>query len=92
MFKFGPSRNTTRIMISPPKFTNALVLCQATSESKSVYHDIVVASRPVPSLKQGEILVKITAVAFNRRDLWIRLGQYPGITFNSVLGADGVGL
>jgi len=79
-------------MISPPNFTNALVLRQATSESQPVYHDIAVASRRIPSLKQGEILVKMTAVALNHRDLWIRLGQYPGITFDSVLGADGVGL
>jgi NADPH:quinone reductase-like Zn-dependent oxidoreductase len=79
-------------MGSLPTSTNALVLREATPEAKSVYHDVVVASRPIPSLKQGEILVKMTAAAFNRRDLWIRLGQYPGITFDSVLGSDGVGL
>jgi NADPH:quinone reductase-like Zn-dependent oxidoreductase len=26
------------------------------------------------------------------RDVWIRLGAYPGIQFNSILGADGVGV
>jgi hypothetical protein len=79
-------------MAALPKFTNALVLRKATSQAKAVYHDAVVVSRPIPPLKHGEILVKMIAVAFNRRELWTRLGQYPGITFGSVLGSDGAGL
>lgn len=73
-----------------PTLTRALIL-QKSSQEKPVYHDTILTSHPIPDLKQDEILVKMTAVAFNRRDLWIRLGQYPGITFGSVLGADGVG-
>lgn len=75
-----------------PTSTKALVLRKSEpTSSKHVYHGIEVISRPIPALKDGEILVKVTAVAYNRRDLWIRLGQYPGIAFDSVMGADGVG-
>lgn len=76
-----------------PESTKALVLCKSsTSQTNHVYHNVAIESRPIPSLKPGEILVRMTAIAFNRRDLWIRLGQYPGIALGSVLGSDGVGL
>lgn len=79
-------------MASVPTVTKALILCKSESTSEGdIYHDVVLASRPLPTLKPGEILVKVTAVAFNRRDLWLRLGQYPGITFDRVMGSDGVG-
>jgi len=29
---------------------------------------------------------------YSHPQLWIRLGKYPGITFGSVLGSDGVGV
>ena len=94
---------------SLPWTTRALVVQKDAQERKPVYHDTEVVERPIPSLKQGEILVKIGAAAFNHRDvcasdnflslcqlkisvqLWIRKGQYPGITFGNTLGADGAG-
>ncbi|KAG0693074.1 hypothetical protein DFH29DRAFT_965780 [Suillus ampliporus] len=66
-----------------PESTRALVIKKCSAGAKFVYHDA--------QLKQGEILVKMGAVSFNHRDLWIRLGQYPGIKFGSTLGADGAG-
>lgn len=76
---------------SLPRTTRALVVQKDAQERKPVYHDTEVVERPIHSLKQGEILVKIGAAAFNHRDLWIRKGQYPGITFGNTLGADGAG-
>ncbi|KAG6336998.1 hypothetical protein ID866_2099 [Astraeus odoratus] len=72
-----------------PENTRALVLKKSPVERTPLYHDAVVEVRGIPALKEGEILVKMGAVAFNHRDLWIRLGQYPGISFGAILGSDG---
>src|SRR6476659_4213027 len=45
-----------------------------------------------PILKNGEVLVKIKAAAFNRRDYWISKGQYAGLKFPIILGSDGSGV
>jgi NADPH:quinone reductase-like Zn-dependent oxidoreductase len=45
--------------------------------------------RPVPGA--GEILVKIKRAAFNRRDVFITQGLYPGITVPVTPGSDGCG-
>ena len=45
-----------------------------------------------PVLKQGQVLVKINAVALNRRDQWIREGKYPNIQLHTTLGSDGSGV
>ncbi|PFH51689.1 hypothetical protein AMATHDRAFT_58452 [Amanita thiersii Skay4041] len=37
-------------------------------------------------------MVQMTAAAFNHKDVWIRMGQYPRITFGNTLGADGAGI
>ncbi|EGN95835.1 hypothetical protein SERLA73DRAFT_155109 [Serpula lacrymans var. lacrymans S7.3] len=74
-----------------PQSTKTIVLKKSPEGRSPVYHDAVLEERPIPALKPEEVLVKIGAVSFNRRELWIRLGQYPGITFGSVLGADGAG-
>ncbi|KAG2145067.1 hypothetical protein BD769DRAFT_1419676 [Suillus cothurnatus] len=74
-----------------PESTRALVIKKCSAEAKPVYHDAVLETRPLQQLKPGEVLVKMGAVSFNHRDLWIRLGQYPGINFGSTFGADGAG-
>src|SRR6267378_2040744 len=43
---------------------------------------------PKPSLSPGKALVKMKAVALNRRDDWIREGKYPGIRFGVTMGSD----
>ncbi|OJA20396.1 hypothetical protein AZE42_05357 [Rhizopogon vesiculosus] len=74
-----------------PEWTRALVIKKCSAEAKPVYHDAVLEKRPLQQLKHGEVLVKMSATSFNHRDLWIRLGQYPGINFGSTFGADGAG-
>jgi len=44
-----------------------------------------------PQPGAGETLVKITRAAFNRRDVFISQGLYPGIQLPCIPGSDGVG-
>ena len=62
---------------------------------------LVVAQRPLPSLQQGEILVKVAAAGVNRPDVLQRRGQYapppgasdiPGLEIAGVVVATGVGV
>ena len=46
---------------------------------------------PDPVPQAGEVLVKISRAALNRRDFFITKGLYPGIVTPCILGADGVG-
>lgn len=77
--------------MSLPTSTKAIILRKDASGNKEVFHDAVVISIPVPALQSGQVLVKLRALAFNRRDLWLRMGMYPGLAFDKVMGADGVG-
>ncbi|KAF9429548.1 hypothetical protein BGZ94_010318 [Podila epigama] len=70
----------------------ALVVEKSSSSVTPVYHDAKLVDLPKPTqLQENEALLEVNAVSFNHRELWIRKGQYPGIVFGSVLGADGVG-
>ncbi len=53
---------------------------------------LVVDEIPDPVPAAGEILVRIRRAAFNRRDVFITQGLYPGIVFPSILGSDGCGV
>ena len=44
-----------------------------------------------PTRREGDALVRVEYAALNRRDIWIRRGQYPGIELPVVLGSDGAG-
>jgi zinc-binding alcohol dehydrogenase/oxidoreductase len=48
------------------------------------------APQPIPA--PGEVLVRVHASAFNRRDLAIATGKHPNLTLPCVLGADGAGV
>ncbi|KAJ6539836.1 NAD(P)-binding protein [Mycena vulgaris] len=76
---------------SLPRTTKALVLQKSPAARKPLYHDAIVQEQPIPALKPGEVLVKMGAVAFNHRELWIRKGLYPRIAVGSTFGADGAG-
>jgi zinc-binding alcohol dehydrogenase/oxidoreductase len=47
---------------------------------------------PRPEPRDGEALVRIRAAAFNRRDVFITQGLYPGIKLPVTLGSDGAGV
>src|SRR5436190_6452948 len=47
--------------------------------------------RPDPQPGPGEAVVRLHAAALNRRDVWIRKGQYAGIKIPIILGSDGAG-
>ncbi|KIJ44254.1 hypothetical protein M422DRAFT_779362 [Sphaerobolus stellatus SS14] len=74
-----------------PATTRALVVEQSPEERSPAYHDAKIVERPIPKLKDSEVLVKMGALAFNHRDHWIRKNQYPGVAFGAVFGADGAG-
>jgi zinc-binding alcohol dehydrogenase/oxidoreductase len=44
-----------------------------------------------PTPGPGDVVVRLKAAALNRRDLWITKGQYAGLRFPIILGADGTG-
>ncbi len=46
---------------------------------------------PVPKVGSGNVLVKVSAAALNKRDQFIRESKYPNIKFGSILGSDAVG-
>ena len=48
-------------------------------------------ARPDPTPGAGEAVVRLRAAALNRRDVWIRKGQYAGIKVPIILGSDGAG-
>ncbi len=62
---------------------------QITDEAKE---KLKIVEIPIPSLNEGEVLVKLTAVALNHRDQWIREDKYPNIKANTTLGSDGCGV
>lgn len=45
-----------------------------------------------PALSPGKALVKMKAIALNRRDEWIKQGKYPNIRYDVILGSDGSGV
>jgi len=47
---------------------------------------------PKPAVSKGKALIKVKAVALNRRDDWIREGKYPNIRFGVIMGSDGAGI
>ena len=56
-------------MASYPKETRCLVLKRTTSSPSEYYFDPVLETRPVPALKDGEVLVRLGAAALNHRDV-----------------------
>ena len=46
---------------------------------------------PLPQPGEGDALVRVRAAAFNRRDVFISQGLYPGIVLPKTLGSDGAG-
>lgn len=53
---------------------------------------IVLKEVDKPTLSPGKALVKMKAIALNRRDEWIKQGKYPNIHYGVILGSDGSGV
>ncbi|KJS07454.1 MAG: alcohol dehydrogenase [Gammaproteobacteria bacterium BRH_c0] len=51
-----------------------------------------VTERDTPVPAAGEVRVALKAAALNHRELWVSLGQYPGMQLPAILGADGAGV
>lgn len=59
---------------------------------ESIDHPPQLRTVPTPEPAPGEVRVRLSAAALNRRDVWIMRGQYPGIKTPIVLGSDGCGV
>ncbi|HPF58917.1 MAG TPA: zinc-binding dehydrogenase [Candidatus Competibacteraceae bacterium] len=46
----------------------------------------------LPEPGPGQVRIRLHASALNRRDVWITLGQYPGIRLPCSMGSDGAGI
>jgi NADPH:quinone reductase-like Zn-dependent oxidoreductase len=51
-----------------------------------------IESRPIPSPKDGEVLIRIKAFGLNRSELFTRQGHSPNVKFPRILGIEAVGL
>jgi NADPH:quinone reductase-like Zn-dependent oxidoreductase len=51
-----------------------------------------VESRPIPSPRAGEVLIRVKAFGLNRSELFTRQGHSPGVAFPRILGIEAVGL
>ena len=51
-----------------------------------------IADTATPEPGPGQVRVRLRASALNRRDVWITLGQYPGIRLPCTTGSDGAGV
>ena len=51
-----------------------------------------IESRPVPTPKPGEVLIRVKAFGLNRSELFTRQGHSPSVGFPRVLGIEAVGM
>src|ERR1700756_2480689 len=51
-----------------------------------------IESRPIPTPRPGEVLIRVKAFGLNRSELFTRQGLSPGIVFPRILGIEAVGL
>lgn len=71
--------------------SKAISVCQVPGKPGQVYYPLSLDDVPVPTPGPNQLLVRITAVALNHRDLFIRQNLYPGIKFGVPLLSDGCG-
>lgn len=55
-------------------------------------NSLKLVSLPVPTVQTGEVLISLKAAALNHRDVWIKDGQYAGLSFPCLPGSDGAGV
>ena len=71
-------------MVRPHTQMKALVL---TSPGQIEWREL-----DKPAVSSGKSLVRMKAIALNRRDEWIKQGKYPNIHYGGILGSDGAGV
>ena len=52
-----------------PQETRAVVVKQSAPDRIPLRHDAALITKPIPPLKDGEVLIKMTAAAFNHREV-----------------------
>lgn len=52
-----------------PQKTRALILNKTDPVDGKTYHSAALEQRPIPALEAGQLLVRIGAAGFNRRDV-----------------------
>src|SRR5262252_6960056 len=51
-----------------------------------------IESRPVPTPRAGEVLIRVKGFGLNRSELFTRQGLSPGVVFPRILGIEAVGV
>ncbi len=51
-----------------------------------------VETRPIPTPRDGEVLIRVKAFGLNRSELFTRQGHSPGVEFPRILGIEAVGV
>ncbi|KAJ9608805.1 hypothetical protein H2200_006576 [Cladophialophora chaetospira] len=74
-----------------PKVSKAIVLRHIPGRKGEVYYPIEKIFLPIPPLSANSVLVKISAVALNHRDFYVRQDLYPNVRFGVPLCCDGSG-
>src|SRR5690606_30947205 len=59
---------------------------------KGINESLLLEEVDIPALAEDEVLIRLKAAAFNRRDWWIQKGLYAGLKFPIILGSDGSGI
>lgn len=65
----------------------AVVLNETGGPEKLQIQDV-----EAPHPEAGEVRVKLKTAALNRRDYWITIGKYPGVSCPCIAGSDGAGV
>lgn len=65
---------------------------QPNEQCTKVTSSLKLSHAPKPEPGEKELLVRLTAAALNHRDLFIRHHQYPAISFDAPMLADGYGV
>ncbi|KAF8601509.1 NAD-P-binding protein [Ceratobasidium sp. AG-I] len=79
-----------------PTSNKALVLgekrTRTLANGKTIpYYNASIEERTLRKPGEEDVVVRVATAGFNHRELWIRMGLYPGIKVGSVLGADASG-
>ena len=92
---------TQPTFLTPIRFILTYQMCRTLASNKmlSVTQEkfgganelFITDSKPIPKLKENEILIRVHATALNRADLLMREGRYPGLKDVITLGLEASG-